>query len=262
VGLPIETEPVSPSSGTLVVVGGFGVHAAVGQLEVRDAVVALAGFASRVTSVCTGTFLLAASGLLEGRRVTTHWRSAAELQARFPTLRVEGDRIYVRDGTIWTSAGVTAGIDLALSLVEEDHSTALAKKIARELVVYYRRPGGQSQFSSLTNAEGASDRVREVVAYMRAHLTDPLDNETLANVACLSQRQFSRVFRSETGETPAKLVERLRAEMARSDVETTDAPVEVIAAATGFADPERMRRAFIRCFGSPPQSLRRWAKRG
>ena len=257
VGLPIETEVAAGTPGTLVVVGGFGVQEASGQPEVREAVSVVARAATRVTSVCTGTFLLAAAGWLDDRRVTTHWRAAAELQARFPALRVEGDRIFVRDGTFWTSAGVTAGIDLALALVEEDHSAALAQEIARELVVYYRRPGGQSQFSSLLDTEGASDRTRQVLAYIRGHLAEPLSVEALAGVACLSPRQFSRMFRVETGQSPAKMVERLRAEAARNDVEGSDAPVETIAAGTGFSDPERMRRAFLRWFGHSPQTMRR-----
>ena len=258
VGIPIATEPPEDGwNGTLVVVGGFGVRMAMGRSEVRDAVRLLAGSAPRVASVCTGTFLLASAGVARDHRVTTHWRSAVELQRCFPGLRVDGNRIFIRDGALWTSAGVTAGIDLALALVEEDYTADLAREIARELVVYYRRPGGQSQFSALLDAAGASDRIREVLSYVRGHLAQDLSVEALAAVAHLSPRQFSRIFRAETGQSPGKMVERLRAEAARVAVETTDSPVEVIATATGFSDPERMRRAFLRCFGAPPQSLRR-----
>jgi transcriptional regulator GlxA family with amidase domain len=214
----------------------------------------------RLASVCTGAFVLAQCGLLDGRRVTTHWRRAAELQREYAAVRVESDSIFIEDGGVWTSAGITAGIDLALAMIEEDYGASIALQVSQELVVYYRRPGGQSQFSAMSEIAPESDRIRMALSYAREHLTESLSVERLAEVACLSSRQFGRVFKSETGETPAKAVERLRAEVARERIEGGAEPVESIAAAVGFSDPERMRRAFLRLYGEPPQSLRRKAR--
>lgn len=214
----------------------------------------------RVTSVCTGAFALAAAGLLDGRRATTHWRHAATLQQRHPAVRVEADRIYLRDGPVWTSAGISAGIDLALALVEEDHGAALAQAVAGEMVVYHRRAGGQSQFSSLLALSPGSERMRAVLAHIRDHLTAALTVDDLAAVACLSPRQFARAFRAETGQTPAKAVEHIRAEAARLRIEAGDGSVAAVARATGFGDEERMRRAFVRLYGQAPQALRRSAR--
>jgi len=261
--LEVSTTRFKPHLGaldTLVVVGGAGVHDA-GETDVQ-AVRALAGSARRVTSVCTGAFLLAAAGLLDRRRATTHWRFAARLQREYPAIRVQADRIYVEDGTVWTSAGITAGIDLALALIEADHGMALSKAVARELVVPHRRAGGQSQHSEMIALEPECDRIRRVLAYAKAHLDQRLDVQYLAEEASLSLRQFNRLFQAQTGETPAKAVERLRVEAARSRVEAGIEPIEVIAASVGFTDPERMRRAFIRRFGHPPQGLRRAAYEG
>jgi transcriptional regulator GlxA family with amidase domain len=213
-----------------------------------------------VTSVCTGAFLLAEARLLDGRRATTHWRYAANLQREFPRVKVESDRIFVKDGSVWTSAGITAGIDLALALIEEDLGIDVSRAVARELVVYHRRSGGQSQFSALLELEPESDRIRRALAFARDHLAEPLSVERLAAAAGIGPRQFSRAFRAETGETPARAIERLRTEAARLRVEAETEPIEQIAAAAGFADPERMRRAFVRRFGQPPQALRRAAR--
>jgi transcriptional regulator GlxA family with amidase domain len=207
--------------------------------------------------VCTGAFALAEAGLLDGRSATTHWAHARRLQERFPAIRVEEDRIFITDGNIWTSAGMSAAIDLTLALIEDDHGAALARSIARKLVVYHRRPGGQSQFSALLELEPRSDRVRRALIYARDHLRDPLPVEVLAEAANLSPRQFTRVFREETGQSPAKAVERLRLEAARVMMEDGCHPMEVVARETGFADRDRMRRAFLRAYGQPPQSLRR-----
>jgi transcriptional regulator GlxA family with amidase domain len=215
--------------------------------------------ARRIASVCTGAFLLAAAGVLNGRRATTHWKYVGQLQRTFPRIKVDGDRIFTKDGDIWTSAGVTAGVDLALAMIEEDLGTEVSKAVAQMLVVYHRRPGGQSQFSAMLDMEPASDRIRTVLTYIREHLTETLSTERLADVAHLSPRQFGRSFLAETGETPAKAVERLRAEVARVRVERGVEPIEVIARHVGFTDPERMRRAFVRIYGHPPQSLRRMA---
>lgn len=215
----------------------------------------------RVASVCTGAFVLAECGLLDGRRATTHWRMAADLQREYPGIRVVSDSIFIQDDHIWTSAGITSGIDLALALIEEDCGAPVAVAVSQDLVVYYRRPGGQSQFSAMSEIAPESGRIRSALSYAREHLADSLSVERLAEVACLSPRQFARAFKAETGETPAKAVERLRAEVARVRVENDAEPVESIATAVGFSDPERMRRAFIRLYGEPPQGLRRKARR-
>jgi transcriptional regulator GlxA family with amidase domain len=256
--LPGDTLP----GDTLIVVGGAGSRPA-------ERVAPLLGFtrraatvARRVASVCTGAFILAGAGLLDGRAATTHWRYAGLLQRLYPLVRVDGDRIFVRDGAIWTSAGITAGIDLALALIEDDLGREVARAASRQLVVYHRRPGGQSQFSELLALEPPSDRIRGALSFARAHLHEALPVERLAGAACLSPRQFGRAFLAETGQTPAKAVERLRAEAARLRLETGQEPIELIARAVGFADPERMRRAFLRVFGQPPQALRRVALRG
>lgn len=215
----------------------------------------------RIASVCTGAFILAHAGLLNERVATTHWKYAARLQREFSRVKVESDHIFTKDGGIWTSAGVTAGIDLALALVEEDLGAEVARSAARTLIVYYRRPGNQSQFSAMAEMEPESDRIRRVLSHMRENLAQALPTEQLAVVACLSPRQFGRAFLAETGETPAKAVERLRVEAARQRVERGLEPIEVIARTVGFLDPERMRRAFIRVTGHPPQSIRRMASR-
>jgi len=215
---------------------------------------------ARLASVCTGAFVLAAAGLLDGRRATTHWRHAAELQRQYPGIKVDSDKIYLRDGPVWTSAGITAGIDLALAMVEDELGAAAARQAARDMVVYHRRAGGQSQFSALQDLAPTSERMRRVLGYIGDHLTAPLAIEELATVACLSPRQFIRSFKSETGQTPAKAVERIRAEAARAHVEAGNMSIDAVARATGFADAERMRRAFVRRYGQPPQALRRVAR--
>jgi transcriptional regulator GlxA family with amidase domain len=211
----------------------------------------------RVTSVCTGAFVLAAAGLLDGRRATTHWYHALDFKKQFPKVRLEEDRIFVIDDQIWTSAGMSAGIDLALAIVEKDLGAETARAIARKLVVYQRRGGGQSQFSALLELDAKSDRVQIALAYAKENLSSNLSVESLANAARLSQRQFSRVFREETGQSPAKAIERLRVEAARLMMETGRHPIEVIARETGFGDRERMRQAFLRAFGQPPQAIQR-----
>ena len=211
----------------------------------------------RVASVCAGAFTLAAAGLLDGRRATTHWRYAARLQREYPSIRVEADRIFCRDGNVWTSAGITAGIDLALALIEEDHDFATAKGVAQHLVVYHRRHGGQSQFAASLDLAPKNDRIVAALGYARDHIAEVLTVERLAEAGGMSLRQFSRAFRAQTGTTPARVVERLRADLARGRIETTAEPVERIAEAVGFGDAENMRRAFIRIYGQPPQSIRR-----
>lgn len=216
-----------------------------------------AGRCRRVASVCTGAFTLAAAGMLDGRRATTHWRFAAQLQREYPSIKVEADRIYCRDGNTWTSAGITAGIDLALAMVEEDHGFAVAKSAAQQLVVYHRRHGGQSQFAASVELAPKDDRISAALGYARDHIAEALTVDRLAEAAGMSLRQFSRSFRAQTGTTPARVVERLRADLARGRLETTSEPVERIAEAVGFGDAENMRRAFVRIYGQPPQSIRR-----
>ena len=178
----------------------------------------------------------------------------------YPQVRVEPDCIFVRDGTVWTSAGITAGIDLALALVAEDLGEAVAKRTAQQLVVYHRRPGGQSQFSALLEADRPDSRFSPLLAWARERLNERLSVERLAERAAMSPRHFARAFAADTGMTPAKAVERLRLEAAREEIESSVAPIERVAAHTGFGDPERMRRAFLRAFGQPPQALRRTAR--
>jgi transcriptional regulator GlxA family with amidase domain len=213
--------------------------------------------ARRVAATCTATFTLAEAGALDGRRVTTHWRFARDLRARYPKLKVEEDRIFIVDGPIWTSAGVTAGIDLALAMVEKDLGEETARTVARKMVVYHRRSGGQSQFSTLLELEPKSDRVHRALDYASRNLKSTLSVQELADAAALSPRQFSRAFRAETGQSPAKAVEHLRVEAARVLMEQGRLSMDAIAEETGFADRERMRRAFLRRFGQSPQTIRR-----
>lgn len=260
-GLTVATDPIGEFAYDIVVVSGGDGSRSIASEEGHKAIVqGLASRTRRMASVCTGVFVLAAAGLLDGRRATTHWRHATLLQRLHPAIRVEPDLIFVKDGPVWSSAGIAAGIDLALALVEEDFGLELSRAVARELVIYYRRPGGQSQFSAMLELDSSSDRIRRALDHAREHLAEPLSVGDLAEVACLSERQFGRAFRAETGETPARTVERLRAEAARLRLESGRESVEVVGAAVGFADPERMRRAFLRVYGQPPQALRRAAK--
>jgi len=245
---------------TLIIAGGWGTRDASACPETLAYVRAAASRARRIASVCSGAFILAAAGLLDGRRATTHWGRATEFARAYPQIRVEPDRIFIRDGTVWTSAGITAGIDLALALVAEDLGEEAAKRAAQQLVVYHRRPGGQSQFSALLEADRPGSRFSPLLAWARERLDERLPVERLADRAAMSPRHFARAFAAETGMTPAKAIERLRLETSRERVESGSEPIELVAACTGFGDPERMRRAFIRAFGQPPQALRRAAK--
>jgi transcriptional regulator GlxA family with amidase domain len=259
-GLPIETKPFGRRAfDTVIFVGGD-----IDPMQTSENIAAakkLGARASRVASVCTGAFLLAETGLLDDRRTTTHWRYTTQLQSRFPRTRVEGDSIYIADGHIWTSAGIASGIDLALAMIETDMGAEIARAVSRLLVVPYRRPGGQSQFSAMSQMEPESDRIRIALNFAREHLAEALPVERLADAARLSPRQFGRAFRRETGETPARAVERLRVEAARLRLQDGSEPIEQIALAVGFTDPERMRRAFIKLHGHPPQSIRRESRR-
>jgi transcriptional regulator GlxA family with amidase domain len=259
IGFSVATEPFSNANFDTLMVGG---SAAAGSLTpgvikfLRQALKR----SRRVASTCTGAFILAEAGVLDGRRATTHWHRAGDLQARFPNVKVEEDRIFIVDGPVWTSAGMTAGIDLALAMVEKDVGADVARAVARKLVVYHRRAGGQSQFSALLELEPKSDRIQSALAYARRNLDKPLTVGQLAAAAHLSPRQFSRAFRAETGQSPAKAIENLRVEAARLMMERSRHPIDVIAQQTGFADRDRMRRAFLRAFGQPPQVIRRNAR--
>lgn len=258
VGYAVETHKLSTQTLDTVIV--LGDH--LGTVPSMDMLRWLRGAVRsqrRVAAMCMGAFILAEAGLLDGRRATTHWVMAQKFRARYPDVLLEEDRIYVYDSGIWTSAGMTAGIDLALALLEADLGADVARAVARMLVVYHRRGGGQSQFSQLLALDAKSDRVQTVLAHARAHLAEDLSVEALAEIAHLSPRQFSRVFREETGQTPAKAIERLRVEAAREMLESTRHPMEVIARETGFGDRERMRQSFLRAFGQSPQALQRVA---
>ena len=213
----------------------------------------------RVAATCIGAFILAEAGLLDGRRATTHWNHARDLQARFPKVKVEADRIFVIDGPVWTSAGMTAGIDLALAMVEQDLGADVARAVARQLVVYHRRAGGQSQFSALLELEPKSDRIQNALAYAKRNLDKPLTVRQLAEAAHLSPRQFSRASRRDRpiagqgGREPA-------ARGGPADDGAEPPSDRRIARQTGFADRDRMRRAFLRAFGQPPQVIRRNAR--
>lgn len=258
-GVRFAAEPLADGPfDTLMVSGGDGTRslAALGEIVawLRRTP------ARRVTSVCSGAYLLAEAGLLDGRRATTHWVRTDDFARRYPKVKLDADRIYIRDGDVWTSAGITAGIDLTLALIEDDLGCEVARRTAQQLVVHQRRPGGQSQFSALVELGGRTGRFSDLMDWMRAHLAEPLTVERLADQAAMSPRNFARAFTAETGTTPAKAVERLRLEAARTAVETGREPIDRVAETAGFGDPERMRRAFLRAFGQPPQALRRAAR--
>jgi len=261
-GLAVSTHPISRESfDTLLIVGGQGTAAAAQRPAVIRYIRRASRRTRRVCSICTGAFLLAAAGLLDGRKATTHWQAAEQLRRSFPKIRIDSNQIYVKDGSIYTSGGVTAGIDLALTLVEEDLGNEVAQASARDLVVYHRRAGAQAQFSSLLELRPTSDRVQRSLNYARERLHDQLSVDVLAAAARIGPRQFSRLFVRETGETPAKAIERLRTEEARIRLSQSSDSIATIARRVGFSDPERMRRAFLRIFGQPPQAIRRLARR-
>jgi transcriptional regulator GlxA family with amidase domain len=245
---------------TLIISGGEGVEAAARNKCVSQFVKAVAKRGARIASVCSGTFVLAEAGLLDGKRATTHWQRTRQFLSAYPKVKLEPDQIFVRDGQIWSSAGITAGIDLALAMVAEDFGEAVVEKTARQLVLYHRRSGGQSQFSSLLELKAPTGRFGPLLTWARENLDAKLTVEDLAERAGMSSRHFTRAFIAETGSTPSKAIERLRIEVARARVQSSSEAIERVAEVTGFRDPERMRRAFIRAFGQPPQSLRRAAR--
>jgi transcriptional regulator GlxA family with amidase domain len=263
-GVEMVARGIRPSAAitTLIVAGGAGVRTAAACDQTLAFVRGIAKRGVRVASVCSGAYILAEAGILDGRRATTHWQRTRHFLTAYPRIKLEPDRIFVRDGNIWSSAGISAGIDLALALVAEDFGDEVAQKTARQLVLYNRRSGGQSQFSSLLELKAPAGRFAPLLAWAREHLDAPLTVEDMAEQAGMSSRHFARAFIAETGTTPSKAVERLRIEVARQRVQSSSEAIELVAQSTGFRDPERMRRAFIRAFGQPPQSLRRAARAG
>jgi transcriptional regulator GlxA family with amidase domain len=255
-GLRIETIPTASVEGsidTLVISGGRIELVDIENVELLREIRRLAGIARRVTSVCTGAYLLAAAGLLDGRHATTHWGHCATLGQAFPQITVEPDSIYVRDGNVWTSAGVTAGIDLALALVADDLGQPAAALVARNLVVYLRRSGGQAQFSAPLAAQAAErEPFRELLAWLIDHLAEDLSVAALARRMHLSERQFARVFKAEVGVSPGDHVEALRLEAACRLLETTTETVDQIARACGYGNTETLHRAFRRRMNTTP----------
>jgi transcriptional regulator GlxA family with amidase domain len=247
---------------TLIISGGPGVGAAARCETTLDFVRAAEKRGVRIASVCSGAYILAEAGILDGRRATTHWQRTQHFLKTYPRIKLEPDRIFVRDGNIWSSAGITAGIDLSLAMAAEDFGDEVARKTARQLVLHERRAGGQSQFSSLLELKAPAGRFAPLLSWAREHLDAPLTVEDMAERTGMSSRHFTRAFIAETGTTPSKAVERLRIEAARQRVQSSSEAIERVAQSTGFRDPERMRRAFIRAFGQPPQSLRRAARAG
>ncbi|MEN9645895.1 MAG: hypothetical protein RL238_2564 [Actinomycetota bacterium] len=260
-GLGLASDPLpDPSTAidTLLLPGGDGVHDARADAALVEWIRAAAPGCRRIATVCTGAFLAAEAGLLEGRTVTTHWARARRLQAEFPSLTVDPDPIYVHDGRVWTSAGVTAGIDLALALVEADLGTDVAQTVARWLVMFLHRPGGQTQFATpvwVPRAERST--VRAVQVLVEAAPGGDHRLPTMAAAAAMSVRHFSRVFTAEVGETPARYVERVRVEAARRELETTDDTLDVVAHRCGFGTAETLRRSFRRHLAVAPDSYRR-----
>lgn len=267
-GLVLDAAPLPPPDAavdTLILAGGFGVTAACDDAALVAWVAARARAARRVASVCSGAFLLAEAGLLDGRRAVTHWQRCAEFAARFPRVRLDPDPIFIRDGAVWTSAGITAGIDLALALVEEDLGRRMALAVARQLVVFLKRPGGQAQFSATLTLQTATNpatanpaatgRFDALHAWIADNLRGDLSLTALAARAAMSARSFSRHYRQATGQTPARAVETIRVEAARRMLEQ-GASVAQTAARCGFGGEDTLRRSFLRRVGTSPQSYR------
>jgi transcriptional regulator GlxA family with amidase domain len=258
-GLAFATEPLPDPAeplDTLIVAGGQGVMRAAEDASLVDWLKLRAGTARRTASVCTGAFLLAATGLLDRRRAVTHWEYCDELSRRHPAVTAECDPIFVHDGPVWSSAGVTAGIDLSLALVEEDLGRAVALSVARHLVVFLKRPGGQAQFSAALSLQSADDHFSELHGWLVEHLAEDLPLSRLAAQAAMSERTFLRRYREATVLTPARAIERPRVEAARQLLADTRLPAKRIAARCGFGSEETMRRGFVRLQGVSPQDYR------
>jgi transcriptional regulator GlxA family with amidase domain len=267
-GLPLLTRSIAAAIGpagidTLIIPGGPGVHDALKDPPTVAWIRRQAASVRRIASVCTGAFLLAEAGVLAGRRATTHWKSCTRLQQHYPDIRVDPDSIYVREDRVWTSAGVTAGIDLSLALVQEDLGRKIAMRVARHLVMFLNRPGGQSQFSASLEAQAAAadgnapNHFAPLHGWIAEHLADDLRVERLAEQAGMSPRTFARIYAAKMGMTPARMIEKIRIEAVRRILEETDAPIKRVAAMCGFGQEERLRRAFARQVGTTPAEYRR-----
>jgi transcriptional regulator GlxA family with amidase domain len=266
---PAQPLPRLDTVDLVMVSGGDGVDAACADPALRRWLLRAAARGLRISSVCSGSLLLADLGLLDGRAATTHWSRTRRFQQRYPQVHLQPDRIWVHEPArggpvpapeLWTSAGITAGIDLALALVGHDCGEAAARQVAQHLVVYHRRPGGQSQFSALLAVDAPQGRFAALLDHIRSHLAEPHRVEDLAQRACMSPRHFARAFQAETGHTPARMVERLRVEAARAAVQRGAASVQQVVRSCGFGQAERMRRAFQRLLGQPPAALKRQAR--
>lgn len=259
-GLEFASSPIGEITGpvdTVMVAGGADMDTATGDEELLHHIRRLAENARRVTSVCSGAFVLAAAGLLDGRRATTHWAECDRLGNHYAGITVDADAIYVRDGNVWTSAGVTAGIDLAMALVADDHGRKAAAVVARQLVVYLQRSGGQAQYSALLAGQAADTApVRDLLSWLPDHLTNDLSVAALARQINLSERQFTRIFKSEVGVTAADHVEAVRLDSACRLLETTNRTIAQIAKTCGFGTPETMHRTFRRRLNTTPGDYR------
>lgn len=262
-GIAVETVPLDEvrQCDILLIPGSDHPLRAARQPELLAALAEAARSGRCVASVCSGAFILAAAGLLEGRRAATHWAAVAELKRRHPGTTVDAESIFVEDRGVWTSAGVAAGIDLALALIGREHGDELSRKVARKMVVYHRRPGTQSQHSALLDMVTPDNRFAPLLAWARQRLSESLPVERLAKEAALSVRQFTRAFTQATGVAPAKAIERLRVEAARAEIEAGADSLEEVARHTGFGSGDRMRRAFVKLTGQPPMAVRTGARR-
>jgi transcriptional regulator GlxA family with amidase domain len=258
-GLAVLVHGLSPherSIDTLIVAGGAGVHAASQDKRLISWLAERASAARRVASVCTGALVLGATGLLDGKRVVTHWAECERLARRYPKARVEIDPIFLQDGKVWTSAGVTAGIDMSLAMVEKDIGHAAAIAVARDLVVFLKRPGGQSQFSAALALQQSDSRLDQLHSWIAGHLAEDLSVPALAARARMSERTFLRHYSAAMGQTPARAVERMRVEAARQLLATTRLPIKQIAAKCGFGSEETMRRRVLHKVGVTPSEYR------
>lgn len=252
VGVVVESQAIGWGAyDTLMIAGATTLPPSYPELEAK--LVEAARATRRIASICTGSFILANTGLLNGKRVTTHWVHGRHMQEKYPDIQVDEEKIFVKDGNVWSSAGVTACIDLALALVEADLGAEIAKKIARMMIVYHKRTGGQSQFSALSDLEPSSDRIKDALRFARENLHKDLTVDDLAEHVHWSPRHFSRVFQTQTGMAPAKAIEKMRIEAAQALIEDGHSSIGRIAVLAGFGDEERMRRAFLRTLGQPPK---------
>jgi len=260
-GVGVETTVFGDERYDTVIVGSSpGIPEA--SLELVQRLKLAAANSRRIASICTGAFILAEAGVLDGRSVTTHWGFAETLTQRFPAVQVVPDKIFIRDGNVWSSAGMTACVDLILGLVEADLGHDITKQICKTMVVYHRRSGGQSQFSLLAEIDPKQERIRRVLSFIKDNLREPLSIQQLADQVNWSARHFSRAFQAETGLSPAKAIEKLRVEAAQALIDSGHTSASRIAVQTGFGDDERMRRAFMRVLGKPPQKIVRDARSG